>query len=392
MKMQFDKIIDRKGSNAVKTDCLIEKYGRDDLIPLWIADMDFETPDFIRKALADRFAHPIYGYSEAPESYWQSILDWEKNVNGWELNRDEITFIPGIIRGISYAINCFTQPGDKVVLQPPVYMPFFRLVEENGRKIILNPLKLGQGQYEMDIDGLETLCRLERPKMMILANPHNPAGRVWGRATLAKVAAICDKYHVLVVSDEIHADMPLFGNVHVPFASVSPEAANVAITFKAPSKTFNIAGISSSYAIVRNPVLRREFYDFLTTNEFNVPTFMAFVATEAAFTKGDRWRREMLKYVEENVNIVTDYIGVNIPQISVMRPQASFLVWLNCKRLGLEHDALIDLFVDKAHLALNDGAAFGPGGDGYMRLNVGCPRKVLEKALAQLKDAVKSLK
>lgn len=392
MKTLFDKIIDRKGSNAIKTDCLAEKYGRDDLIPLWIADMDFETPDFIRKALSARFSHPVYGYSEAPESYWKSILDWELNVNSWELHREEITFIPGIVRGISYAVNCFTRPGDGIILQPPVYMPFFRLAGENGRKIVLNPLKLRQGQYEMDIDGLEQVCRDEHPRMMILANPHNPAGRVWEKGTLAKVASICEKYNVIVVSDEIHADMPLFGNVYSPFASVSAEAANVSVTFKAPSKTFNMAGLSSSYAVVKNPELRGQFYDFLTTNEYNAPTFAAFVATEAAYSKGDRWRREMLKYVEENVNYVIDYIGVNIPILSAMRPQASFLIWLNCSRLGLDHDALVDLFVNKAHLALNDGAAFGPGGEGFMRLNVGCPRKILEKALAQLKEAVMGLK
>ena len=244
----------------------------------------------------------------------------------------------------------------------------------------------------MDFNQLADLCEREKPKMLILSNPHNPAGRVWSVETLRKLADICSKYNVIVISDEIHAEMALFGNVHVPFAAASETAQKISITFAAPSKTFNIAGIISSFVVVKDEEIRKKFYNYLEANEFNAPMMTSVIATQAAYTDaGDKWRIKMLKYVEENVRYVTDFLGVNVPQISVVRPQASFLVWLNCKMLGLSHDALIDLFVNKAHLALNDGEAFGPGGEGYMRMNVGCPRQILETAMQQLKEAVEKL-
>ena len=392
MKTIFDKVTDRRGSSAIKTDWLKEYYGREDLIPLWIADMDFQTPDFIVSALKKRMEHPIFGYFRPDESYWHSIIAWEKRIHNWDVKREELSFMPGIVRGIAYAIQCFTNPGDGIVVQPPVYMPFIHLPEQNGRKLLYNPLKYICGQYEMDFNQLADLCEREKPKMLILSNPHNPAGRVWSVETLRKLADICSKYNVIVISDEIHAEMALFGNVHVPFAAASETAQKISITFAAPSKTFNIAGIISSFVVVKDEEIRKKFYNYLEANEFNAPMMTSVIATQAAYTDaGDKWRIKMLNYVEANVRYVTDFLGVNVPQISVVRPQASFLVWLNCKMLGLSHDALIDLFVNKAHLALNDGEAFGPGGEGYMRMNVGCPRQILETAMQQLKEAVEKL-
>lgn len=390
----FDKIVDRRGSGAIMTDCLRERYGREDLLALWIADMYFETPDPIRKALERRLDHQVYGYAVAPESYWQSILDWERRIHGWTISRETLTFIPGIVRGIAFVLQCFTEPGDKVVVQPPVYMPFLNLPRANSRQIVYNPLVFDEaaGTYRMDLDNLETVCRTEKPKVLILSNPHNPAGIVWPATDLARLADICQRYGVLVISDEIHADMALSGNTHHPFPTVSATAAGISVTFAAPSKTFNMAGIVSSFCVVPNPELRKRFFSYLEANELNAPMFLSTVATEAAFTQCDAWRCAMLSYVEENVAFVCDYLRDHVPGIVAVRPQASFLIWLDCRGLGLAQDALIDLFVNRARLALNDGVAFGPGGEGHMRLNVGAPRAMLAEAMSRLEEAVQSLK
>ena len=389
MNCDFDRIIDRHGSDAVKIEALGTLFGRSDLIPLWVADMDFESPGAVRCALEKCISQGLYGYSSAPESYYASILKWEKDINGLALKRKEIAFIPGIVRGISFAIQCFTVPGDRILIQPPVYMPFSRLVQENGRELVLNPLIYSDGNYSMNLGELDELCRDKSPRMFILCNPHNPSGRAWDRDTLSKAAEICKRYGVIVVSDEIHGDMLLFGNEFHSFSSVSEIASEISITFKAPSKTFNIAGLMSSYAIVKDESLRSKFFGYLATNEFSAPPLPAAVATRAAYDEAREWRLEMLRYIEGNVDFVTGYLAVNIPQIRPVRPQASFLVWLDCRGLQLGHDELIDLFVNKAGLALNDGEDFGKGGEGFMRLNVGCPRLVLEKALNQLKNALR---
>ena len=394
MGYSFDKIIDRRGSGAYMTDSLKERYGREDLIPLWIADMNFETPAPVREALEKRLAHQVYGYTGTAEHYWQTLIDWERRIHGWEIAREAITFIPGIVRGIAFVLHCFTDPGDKVVVQPPVYMPFLNLPRANGRQLVYNPLIFDEtaGTYRMDLEHLAQVCRTEKPRLLILSNPHNPAGVVWPAEDLARLAAICQQEGVLVISDEIHADMTLGGHVHHPFPTVSETAATVSVTFAAPSKTFNIPGIVSSFCVVPNPEIRLKFYGFQEANELNATMFLSTVATEAAFTQCDDWRREMLSYVQENVEYVCHFIETRIPGIRAVRPQASFLIWLDCHGLGLGHDALIDLFVNQARLALNDGEAFGPGGEGHMRMNVAAPRAVLTQALTQLEAAVKSLK
>ena len=393
MLYDFDKQVDRRGSGAIMTDRLKEIYGRDDLLPLWIADMNFETPAPIREALEHRLGHQIYGYSVPPESYWNAIIDWELQLHGWSIVREHLCFIPGIVRGIAFVLQCFTRPGDKVVVQPPVYMPFLNLPRENGRELAYNPLVFdpARGTYRMDLENLEQVCRTEKPKVLILSNPHNPAGVVWPAEDLAGLAAICRRHGVLVISDEIHADMTLPGRVHHPFPTISDDAAAVSVTFAAPSKTFNIPGIVSSFCVVPEAGIREPFFEYLKANELNAPMFLSTVATEAAFTRCGAWRRQMLAYVKDNIDFVCRFIKDRIPGIMAVRPQASFLIWLDCRGLGLDHDALVDLFVNKARLALNDGEAFGPGGEGHMRMNVASPRAVLAQALEQLESAVKSL-
>ena len=388
MTYSFDKIVDRRGSGDLKHGVLQERYGRSDLLPLWVADMDFETPPFITEALRQRLDHSLFGYTIVPEELWDVIIQWTLEHHGWQVQREWLTYIPGIVKGIGMAINVFSEEGDKVIIQPPVYHPFRLTPQGNGRKVVYNPLReLPDGSYDMDFEQLEQVTD-EHCKILILSNPHNPAGICWKEDTLRRLAHFCYEHHILVLSDEIHSDMALFGNRHIPFATVSDEAAACSITFAAPSKTFNIAGIVSSYAIVPNPTLRRRFYSWLEANELNDPPLFSPIATIAAYSQGESWRRQMLAYIEENIRFVEEYCHQHLPKIKPWRPEASFLVWLDCRPLGLQHDELIDLFVNRAHLALNDGAMFGPGGEGFMRLNVGTPRSILLQALIQLEQAI----
>ncbi|MBF1569992.1 MAG: putative C-S lyase [Prevotella sp.] len=387
----FDEIIDRSGSGDLKHEALLPRWGRNDLLPLWVADMDFATPDFVVDALKARLSHPIFGYTIEPADYRPTIIDWNESHHGWKIKPEWISFIPGIVKGIGFVVNVFTKPGEKVIIQPPVYHPFRMTPEDNGREVVFNPLRLREdGYYDMDFDNLSEVCD-DKCRVLILSNPHNPAGVCWSKETLQCLADFCYEHNIIVISDEIHSDMALFGNRHVPFASVSERAADISITFAAPTKTFNMAGIVSSYAVISNDDLRQRFYGWLKANELDEPTIFAPIATIAAYQKGEEWRKQMLAYVEDNVRFVEDYCREHIPGIRPLRPQASFLVWLNCRGLELSHDKLLELFIDKAHLALNDGEMFGPGGEGFMRLNVGTPRSVLRQALEQLAKAVNEL-
>lgn len=384
----FDKIVDRTGSGDLKHEVLAERYGRADLLPLWVADMDFETPEFITDALRRRLEHSLFGYTVEPKDYWPTVQKWIKDHHGWDVKREWLSYIPGIVKGIGMVINVFTKPDEKVIIQPPVYHPFRLTPEGNGREVVYNPLKENSdGSYSMDFDNLEEVAD-DKCKVLILSNPHNPAGIVWDKDTLARLAEFCYDHNILVISDEIHCDMALWGNTHVPFATASDKAAQCSITFGAPSKTFNIAGIVSSYSIIPNDEIRNRFYTWLAANELNEAPMFSPIATIAAFKNGEQWRKAMLHYVEQNILFMEEYCKTHLPKIKPLRPEASFLVWLDCRALGLNHEQLIDLFVDKAHLALNDGEMFGKGGEGFMRMNVATPRAILTQALSQLKDAV----
>jgi cystathionine beta-lyase len=384
----FDEIIDRRGTGALKTDALKERYGREDLIPLWVADMDFRSGDFITDALINRCKHGVFGYSVTPDDYVSSIVNWVKNGHGWDIQKEWLSYIPGIVKGIAFCVMHFTTPQDKIIIQPPVYHPFRIVPQMQRRNIVNNPLIEENGQYRMDLDGLRKVIDGDC-KMLILCNPHNPIGITWDKETLEELAEICYDNHILVVSDEIHADMGIFGHKHTPFAMVSPKAASNSITFMSPSKTFNMAGIVSSYSIVPDAQLRKRFYDFLHAGELDEGTIFAYTATQSAYNEGQEWMRQMLEYIEGNILFVDDYLKKNIPKIKAVIPQASFLLWLDCRELGLNHAELISLFVDKAHLALNDGEIFGPGGKGFMRMNIGCSRIILEQALRQLLEVYK---
>ena len=360
----FDSIIDRHGTGAIKVDGLTEFFGRDDLQGMWIADMDFCVAPKIQEILVNRMRHPIYGYNVVPEEYWKSITDWLMRRHGWSVDRKDMTYIPGVVKGIGYAVNYFTEKNDKIVIQPPVYHPFKMVIEGNGRTLVNNPLIPVDNGYRMDLEGLERIFRDEHPRMMILCNPHNPVGIQWDKDTLRRVASLA-------------------------FASVSDEAAKVAVTLGAPSKTFNIAGLVSSWCVIKDEALREGFFRWLQVNEFDAPTFVAIYGTIAAYNYGEEWLDEMLGYIEGNLDEVEKVLAEELPEIKMIRPEASFLVWLDCRNLGLSHSQLIDLFVNKAHLALNDGVMFGEQGAGFMRLNVGCPRHVLRESVMSLAEALR---
>lgn len=396
MNYDFDIEIERRGSGALKTDALLERYGRDDLQALWVADMDFATPPFIVDALRRRLDHPIFGYTVEPADYRPAIIDWLRSLHGVEVDPDWISFVPGIVKGIGLAVNCFLKRDEKVVIMPPVYHPFRIVPELNRRQVVWWPLKEVDSEagptYAIDFDALESIID-PKCKMLILSNPHNPAGVVWSRVDLERIADFCAERGIIVLSDEIHSEMILpkalmAGKKHIPFYSVSDAARRCSITFAAPSKTFNIAGIVSSYAIVPDEHIRNRYFGFLKANELDEPTLFAPIATIAAYREGEEWRRQMLEYVEGNIDLVEEFCRENFGgKIKVWRPDASFLVWLDCRGLGLNQEELVALFRDKAHLALNDGAMFGPGGEGFMRLNVGTTRKDILRALESLKSA-----
>lgn len=368
-------------------DSLEERYGRPDLIAAWVADMDFATPPFIIDALKKRLEHPIFGYTAEPADYRPAIIDWERNLHGWEIDPEWLSYIPGIVKGIGMVLNVFTKPGEDVIIMPPVYHPFRIVPEENGRNVVNIPMIEDENhRYHVDFEAFENLET--NGGVLIFANPHNPSGRMWSKEELQKVAEISKKKNLLVISDEIHADMALWGNKHVPFATVSDDAAQNSITFCAPSKTFNIPGIVSSFSVIPNKDIRDRFYGWLEASDFNAAPMMSPIATIAAYRKGDEWRKEMLAYIEDNIRFVEDYCEKNIPGVRALRPEASFLVWLDCRGLGLSHDELVDLFVNKARVALNDGAMFGKEGDGLMRLNVASPRSVMEEVMNRIKEAV----
>lgn len=388
----FDTVIDRHGTCCTKLDGLDAMFGRHDVTPLWIADLDFAVCPDIVDALRHRLDHPVLGYSAAPDSYWQSIIDWQRHRHGFDIERGDLSFIPGVVKGIALAVNYFTSRGDKIVIQPPVYHPFRMVIEGNGRLVVENPLlRSPEGDYSMDLDGLAEIVERERPRLMILCNPHNPIGLQWDEATLARVAEICRRSGTVVVSDEIHGDLMLGGRRHIPFTEVSEDARAVGIVLGAPSKTFNIPGLVSSWMVIKNPNLRQDFYHWLEVNEFNAPVMISTIGAEAAYTRGERWLDEMLAYVEDNIRFVVDFLEKNVPTVRCVVPEASFLVWLDFTGLGLQQQQLMDLLLDKAHLALNDGAMFGSQGTGFMRLNVGTPRCVLRQALEHIAEAVDSI-
>lgn len=385
MKYNFDEIIPRKNSDCLKYDKLQEMFGTDDALSMWIADMDFRTPPFVIEALRRRLDHEVLGYTFCSPQWKPAIQSWVSRHYGWDVKEEEIGFVGGIVPAISFAVQCFTAPGDKILIQPPVYHPYHHVVKDLGRTLVYNPLRLVNGQFEIDFEDFER--KIVGCKLFLLCNPHNPGGRVWNADELVRIADICAKNSVIVISDEIHCDMALTGYKHTVFATVSEAAAQNSVTLMAASKTFNIAGLKSSYHIIQNEALRKQYSEYLTRSELDTAHLFATTAVAVAYNEGDEWLAQMLQYVEENIAFLDKYLKENMPKISFIRPQASYLVFLDARELGMPQERLVKFFLKEAKVAMNDGTMFGQEGAGFMRMNLGCPRATLEQALKQIKAA-----
>ena len=383
----FDEIIPRRGTSCVKHDMLDEVFGTDDVLPMWVADMDFKTPDFIVDAVRERCNHEVFGYTFAPERYKMAVLNWMREHYRIETKWKNIHFIPGIVQGIAFVLQAFTNPGDKVLITTPVYPPFINVPHRSGRVFVSSPLRTVNGRFAFDYNDLEE--KAKGCKVMILANPHNPGGTVWTKTELQKIAEICYRQKVLVIADEIHADLTLPGFTHTSFTTVSEEALHNSITFIAPSKTFNMAGLASSVCYVPDVEIKKQFFGFLDANELSLGTLFAYVAAEAAFSKGEEWRLQLLDYLQKNIDFTEQYLQQNLPEVNMMRPEASFLLWLDFRDLGIPHKELVDKLIHEAKVGLNSGLDYGPEGEGFMRMNIGTPLANVREALERMKIGVR---
>ncbi|MDW7739331.1 MAG: PatB family C-S lyase [Bacillota bacterium] len=390
MRYDFDRIIDRKNTCSLKWDCYDRYFGEKELLPMWVADMDFAAPEEVIDALTDKARFGIYGYTEAGENYYLAAIDWLKRKHNWIVEREWLHFSPGVVPALHWLVKIFTEPGDKVILQPPVYYPFFNAISNGDCQIVNNPLKLDDGLYSIDFDDLEKKID-GKVKMLFLCSPHNPGGIVWDKEDLEKLGSICMDNDVMVISDEIHADLTLYGYQHVPFASISDKFALNSVTCVAPSKTFNLAGLQVSNIIIPNPDWVEKYKYTLEKNAVSGPNLFAIAAAEAAYNFGDQWLDELTSYIEGNHKLVENYLQERIPALKTIKPRASYLAWIDCRELGMATDDL-KLFMEKrAKLGLNQGYIFGEGGEGFVRMNLGCSRKLIEEALNRLEKAINSL-
>ena len=391
MRYDFDKVIDRKNTNSMKWDHVKSVFGDEDILPMWVADMDFSAPPPVIEALKKKAGIGIYGYPKRPRAYYEAIINWVQKRHEWEIKKEWLSYSPGVVAGINLLILALTQSGEKVIIQPPVYYPFYFCIQNNGRQISENPLKLIDGRYRMDFDDLANRAD-ERTRMMILCSPHNPVGRIWEREELLKVGEFCFENDIILISDEIHSDLVYPGHKHIPAATVSEEVTQNTITCIAPSKTFNLAGLKSSVIIIPNQAYRRDYNNMLNNIGVGMDNIFGMAALESAYRYGEDWLEELLEYLSQNLNFLMEYVNEKIPDVGVIKPEATYLVWLDFRALGLDRQGLMDLMTKKAKVWLDDGPIFGPGGEGFQRMNIACPRATLENGLKRIESAVKSIK
>lgn len=387
----FDEPAGREGTDCIKYDRREETFGVKDVIPMWVADMDFNTPDFIVESLQKRLEHPIYGYSFRPPEYFQSIIRWIKSRHNWSVEKEWISFCPGIVPALNFCTLAFTQTGDNIIVQPPVYFPFFSAAESHGRNLIYNRLTESEGTWSMDFDSLARGID-SKTKMIIISNPHNPVGRVWTPEELTRLADICLKQNIVIISDEIHCDLILPGFTHTPVASLSEEIAENTVTLIAPSKTFNIAGLSTSSVIIQNPVLRKSFNRIVENLHIGNGNIFGNMASIAAYSHGHEWLDSLLDYIDNNVEFVKNYCSKMIPEIIPVQPEATYMIWLDCRKLGMSGKDLQNFFVTKAGIGMNEGSTFGPGGEGFMRMNIGATHQTVMRAMEQIEKAIASIR
>ena len=385
MIYDFDKIIDRTGTECVKYDLRENVFGKADVIPMWVADMDFPTADFIREAIIERAKGDVYGYTFREDAYFESIVNWIQRHHQWETKKEWMSFTPGIVNAFNLAVMGLTKEGDEIIIQPPVYHPFFYAVNNHNRKLVENPLIDTEDGYVMDFDLLEQQAKTA--KMLILSNPHNPVGRAWRKEELKRLGEICMKNNVLVFSDEIHCDLVMPGFKHVPFASLSEEFAQNSITAHAASKTFNLAGLATSTVIIPNDDLRNKYVNFVHSTEADMGNIFGKIATMTAMEKGDEWHAQLIDYIKGNIDFAYDFIKREMPKIRIHKAEATYMIWLNFKDYGITDAELNHKMIHDAGLGLNAGNIFGKEGEFCMRVNLACPRSIVEKALNQMKSA-----
>lgn len=397
MKYDFDKVIERRGTNCSKWDRNEELFGKKDIIDMWVADMDFPSPQPVVEAIKKRADHPIFGYTFAPDSLYEIIMERFERYYNWKIKKEWIVLVPGVVDGVNAAIKGLTHPGDEVILQPPVYYPFYSGIANNGCQVRYNPLKFDGNKYVMDYEDLESHfqpkttfpARDPRVGALILCSPHNPVGRVWTKEELKQLGEICLKYNCPIISDEIHCDLLMDDYKHTVTATISPELAQHTITFMAASKTFNLAGVKASVAIIPNADWRKRFND-ARKGQGGVGIF-GFEALEAAYRHGDDYLKQLLDYLQGNLDYFCEFIENRIPKLKVVRPEGTYLLWLDMRGLGMDQEELNDFMIQKAGIAVDFGNAFGPGGEGFQRFNLACPRSILEKALNNLEKAINEL-
>lgn len=391
MRTHFDTAIDRRGSGSLKWDGLRKRFGveGDDYLPMWVADTEFRVPEAVVEALTRRARHGLFGYAFPAPAYFEAIHGWMQRRHGWEVQEEWIASTPGVVCAVNLLIRTFTDRGDGVVIQPPVYYPFRRGIEDNGCRVLVNRLQLDGDRYRMDFEDLER--KLPEAKLVILCSPHNPVGRVWSPDELRTLGELCLRHGVIVVSDEIHFDLVFSGRAHTVFATLSRDIAQQSVVCTAASKTFNLPGLQPAITVIPNPRLRRDFAHTLRASGIPAPNAFCLEAVTAAYGHGDAWLAELLAYLEGNRDFLCRFVETEIPRLRVVRPEATFLAWLDCRALGLEPGELERLLLSEARLVLNQGHTFGSGGEGFVRLNFGCPRPMLEDGLTRLSRAVRTL-
>jgi cysteine-S-conjugate beta-lyase len=385
----FDDFIERRNTYSVKWDETERIFGVKDVLPMWVADMDFKAPAEVLEALRKRVEHGVFGYTSIPVSLKQAVCDWMAGKHEWPIDSKWLSFSTGVVPALAIAIQAFTSPGDKVIVQTPVYYPFFQLVQKNNRELVLNPLQLANGKYEMDYADLKE--KIKGAKLLLLCNPHNPGGRVWSKEELARLGELCLEHNVIVVSDEIHSDLVFSSSRHTPFASISEEFAQNSVTCIAPTKTFNLAGLQSAISIIPNRTLKKQFDSVQQRQGFFTLNTFAVIGTEAAYQHGEQWLNHLLKYMEENVEFTCSFIEKHLPKLKVMKPEATYLVWIDCRKLQKSDQELKQILLQKGRIAVEPGNKFGESGRGFIRLNVACTRETLKEALKRLATALGEL-
>ncbi|NLE24403.1 MAG: pyridoxal phosphate-dependent aminotransferase [Clostridiaceae bacterium] len=390
MKSRFDEIIERQNTDSLKWDYRKQRFGKEDILPMWVADMDFKSPAPISVALIRRVEHGVYGYTQVSDRLSDALSGWLKKRHDWLIDKSWLVYSPGVVTSVNTAILAYTDPGDRVLMQTPIYYPFYSSIRDNERELVVNPLRNNNGYYDIDFADLEKKLA-DNVRLMILCSPHNPIGRVWKLHELQEVLRLCRKYDVILVSDEIHSDLVFKGHKHIPIASLSEEAKKSCVTLMSPTKTFNIAGLSVSYAIIPDTELQKKFKSTINKNGADMLNIFGLEAASAAYTYCEDWLNELLVYLEDNLDMLVDYFKNNIPQIKVIRPEATYLAWLDCNELPVPAKKLKDFFVNRAGVGLNDGITFGEEGNGFQRINFACPRQILLEGLERINKAVREL-